>query len=272
MPRSSIHWRTAAGFVVADLRRLVVQRRLAEPLLEHAGRVEQVVGNDRVEHAHAAFVEHAHDRLVAAQLRRPAPRPSFALGGGDLHVRQRRDVVDRVLDACPSSASSASCLRKPASVKSSLHSVEYFTPALVSEPLRLSMPTRPGHVPRPVGDGEDRPVVRRSARAARDANTARPPRRRSAAPSGSMLAENLHALLLRADEAVLLLPPCTDGRGRPSSRRRRPRRRCPAPSRPARASSAGWPTGASRRWPSDRLAWRPAWVARLQQVWYRTPP
>jgi hypothetical protein len=29
----------------------------------------------------------------------------------------------------------------------SLQSVEYFTPALVSEPLRLSMPTRPGHVP-----------------------------------------------------------------------------------------------------------------------------
>ena len=32
-------------------------------------------------------------------------------------------------------------------MKSSLQSVEYFTPALVSEPLRLSMPTRPGHVP-----------------------------------------------------------------------------------------------------------------------------
>src|SRR5213076_1836700 len=37
--------------------------------------------------------------------------------------------------------------RKYSSVKSSLQSVEYFTPALVSEPLRLSMPTRPGQVP-----------------------------------------------------------------------------------------------------------------------------
>src|SRR5690348_7523444 len=33
------------------------------------------------------------------------------------------------------------------SVKSSLQSVEYSTPALVSEPLRLSMPTSPGQVP-----------------------------------------------------------------------------------------------------------------------------
>ena len=36
---------------------------------------------------------------------------------------------------------------KNSSVKSSLQSVEYFFPALVSEAFRLSMPTRPGHVP-----------------------------------------------------------------------------------------------------------------------------
>jgi hypothetical protein len=37
--------------------------------------------------------------------------------------------------------------RKSSSSKFSLQSVEYFTPALVREPLRLSMPTRPGQVP-----------------------------------------------------------------------------------------------------------------------------
>ena len=57
-----------ARFVVGDLRRFVIQGRLAEPLLEHAGRVQQVVGNDGVEHAHATFVEHAHDGLFALQL------------------------------------------------------------------------------------------------------------------------------------------------------------------------------------------------------------
>ena len=36
---------------------------------------------------------------------------------------------------------------KNSSVKSSLHSVEYRTPALARLPLRFSMPTRPGHWP-----------------------------------------------------------------------------------------------------------------------------
>ena len=42
--------------------------RLAEPLLVDAGGVEQLVGDDRVEHPHAALVEDAHDRLLRAQL------------------------------------------------------------------------------------------------------------------------------------------------------------------------------------------------------------
>ncbi len=84
----------------------------------------------------------------------------LALRRRDLHVVQRRDVVGLVLDACPCPATGASLRVKQSSAKSSLHSVEYFTPALVSEPLRLSMPTSPGHVPGPVGDGEDRPAVR----------------------------------------------------------------------------------------------------------------
>ena len=55
---------TFARLVIADLRGLVVKRRLAEAFLEHAGGVEQIVGDDGVEHAHATFVEHAHDGFV----------------------------------------------------------------------------------------------------------------------------------------------------------------------------------------------------------------
>ena len=47
----------------------------------------------------------------------------------------------------PRSSHSRSLVVKNSSVKSSLHSVEYGTPALVSEPLRLSIPTSPGQVP-----------------------------------------------------------------------------------------------------------------------------
>ena len=70
------------GFVVADLRRFVIQRRLAEPFLEHAGAMQQVVGHDGVEHAHAAFVEHAHDGFFAEQLfGEPLAQRSGRVGG-----------------------------------------------------------------------------------------------------------------------------------------------------------------------------------------------
>ena len=50
--------------------RFVIERRLAKPFLVDAGGVQEVVGNDRVEHPHATFVEYSHDRLVGSQLRR----------------------------------------------------------------------------------------------------------------------------------------------------------------------------------------------------------
>ena len=57
-----------ARLVVGHAQCFVVQGRLAEPFLEYAGGVQQVIGNDRVEHAHAALVEHAHDGSFAPQL------------------------------------------------------------------------------------------------------------------------------------------------------------------------------------------------------------
>ena len=74
----------AGGFLVGDLLRFVIQRRLAEPLLEHAGGIEQIVGNDGVEHAHAAFIEHAHDRLSRMQVARRAASPSLAFASPTL--------------------------------------------------------------------------------------------------------------------------------------------------------------------------------------------
>ena len=85
------------GFVVADLRGLVIQGRLAEPFLVHAQRIEQFVLDDGVVHAHAAFVEDAHDGFFAARVVRPGPcRVCF--GAGDLDFLQRRDVLGRMLD------------------------------------------------------------------------------------------------------------------------------------------------------------------------------
>ena len=53
--------------VTAYLAHRSEQRRLAQALLEQASQVEQLVRDDRVVHAHAALVEHAHDRLAVAQ-------------------------------------------------------------------------------------------------------------------------------------------------------------------------------------------------------------
>ena len=53
---------------VAHLRRLPIEGRLAESLFEHTRRMEQFVGDDRVEHSHASLIEHPHDRFFALQL------------------------------------------------------------------------------------------------------------------------------------------------------------------------------------------------------------
>ena len=111
----------ALRFLVAHLLHLGEQRRLAEPLLEDARRVQQFVGDDGVVHAHAALVENSHDRLVAAQiLRQPCPQ----LRGlrRNLELAERMHVARSCVTVSP-----ASHLRNPArknsSVKSSLHSV-----------------------------------------------------------------------------------------------------------------------------------------------------
>ena len=54
---------------------------LAQPFLVNAGGMQQFVGNDGIEHAHAPFVENAHDRLFALEF--PANVcPAFRSAGG----------------------------------------------------------------------------------------------------------------------------------------------------------------------------------------------
>ncbi len=80
-----------SGLGIAGFHRLVVEGGLAEPFLKEAGGVQEVVGDDGVEHPHAAFVEDAHDRLVGLQLlRQGRPQPLF--GRRYLDAPQRRDV------------------------------------------------------------------------------------------------------------------------------------------------------------------------------------
>ena len=85
-----------ARLLVLHRLHLCVQRGLAQPLLEDAGGMQQRIGDDGVEHAHATLVEDAHDELLALELFREfAARLSRR--GGHLHGPSGRTCGRRML-------------------------------------------------------------------------------------------------------------------------------------------------------------------------------
>ena len=199
---------------VGDRLHLGVQRGLAQALLEDARRVEQLVGDDGVVHAHAALVEDAHDRLV------PLEVAGELLAQGDGVARGADDVLAVGLDV-------AGVVRDLPVLQPLAQAVDeelvgevlapqgaYATPALVSEPLRLSIPTRPGQVPLQLArvrigprwvDQAGQDVVRILPDGLGD------DQRRV----GVDRPEDLHAVLLAVDEAVPLGRGRRDGRAGP---------------------------------------------------------
>ena len=87
----------ATGFGVGDLLHRGVEGRLTEPLLENAGGIEEFVGDDGVEHAHAAFVEHTHDGFAFRELASHASA-QFLIGGGERDALQVPDLALVVRD------------------------------------------------------------------------------------------------------------------------------------------------------------------------------
>ena len=92
------------------------------------------------------FIEDAQNGFVAAQIRGQHARDFFS-------ARRQREFAQgmHVARYRASTAFPASQWRRPmrkkSSRKSPLHNVLYATPALVSEPFKFSIPTRPGHWP-----------------------------------------------------------------------------------------------------------------------------
>ena len=136
--------------------------------------MQQLVGDDRVEHAHAAFVEDAEDRLFLAQPRAEVAPDAFVFRG---QLEPRKIAHVRL-----------SCVTVPVREPFAQAGLEegvgevlapergIATPALVSEPLRLSMPTGPA-MPLQLATVRIGPRCVVSPRG-RDASIARPPRRR----------------------------------------------------------------------------------------------
>ena len=82
MPLPVSHWYAARASPVGHQAHLGDERGLAQALLEEARRVEVLVIDDGVVHAHAAFVEDTHDGHPVGQLARQA-----AAGGGRVGVQ-----------------------------------------------------------------------------------------------------------------------------------------------------------------------------------------
>jgi hypothetical protein len=84
-----------AGFGIGNACGFEVEGGLAEAFLEDAGGMQQFIGNDGVEHAHATLVKHAHDRLVRFELSCEgfAQAPGLAVGSG---IDEGHDMVGLV--------------------------------------------------------------------------------------------------------------------------------------------------------------------------------
>ena len=120
MPRPPASRSARARLVVAHLAHRGVERGLAEALLEDARRVQQVVGDDRVEHPHAAFVEHAEDGLSRRELLAEAgAERARQLGSADGSVVEGAGVGGVVVEL-PVRSHWRSASRAKSSVKSSL--------------------------------------------------------------------------------------------------------------------------------------------------------
>ena len=146
---------------LARSHRLVVERALAEPFLEHARGLQQPVGDDGVFHAHAALVEHAHQRLAPAEVggERLGPRGEVA---GDAHLLQGHHVARVVVDRPRAEPGVEMPLEaRTREVVGPDRGVGHAR--LRERAVEVEHADEAGPLARPVGRREDRPGVRREA-------------------------------------------------------------------------------------------------------------
>ena len=148
-----------AGLAVGDLRRLVVEGRLAQPLLEDPGGVEKAVGNDRVVHPHAPLVEDPHEGLLFAELRGDPGADLLELRR-HLDRCHRHDMARVVADFSGGEPGFEMALESGA--------CEVVGPergvgdaCLGERAVEVEHPDKSRPLPRPVGNGEDRAGVTR---------------------------------------------------------------------------------------------------------------
>ncbi len=184
---------------VGNLGRAVVEGGLGETLFVNAGLEEELVGDDRVIHAHAAFVENAHDGLLHAQLVGELLGEGLRLGGHG-GLGERLDVGNLVLGDAG--------LEPLGEFAEEVGVVEVVAPeggvfhaGLGEAAVEVEHADETGPSAGPIGDGEDRPAVRDEA--VKNVVGILPDGLgdddRRVGVDGR---EDLHAFFLRGDEAV----------------------------------------------------------------------
>jgi hypothetical protein len=150
-----------AGLGVGDLGGAVVERGLRETLLVNAGLEEQFVGDDGVIHAHAAFVEDAHDGLPAAEVVGDFLGERAGLGRHGA-AGERFDVRGPVLDGAGLEPGREAAEEE---VVGEVGAPEggVFHAGLGERAVEVEHADKAGGGAGPVGDGEDRGLVRDEA-------------------------------------------------------------------------------------------------------------
>jgi len=147
----------SAGFVISDEAHPGDQRGLAEPFLEDTERIQQLIVDDGVVHAHAAFIEDAENRLV---LEEPC-RELFpgALRGCGKRARVKVAHVREIVG-------DASLPDPFLQARSEIFVSEVFAPQSVERDARLDQraiqieqPDQARPLAGPVGNGENGPAM-----------------------------------------------------------------------------------------------------------------
>ena len=144
------------------LHRLMIQRRLAQPLLKNPAPMQQMIRNDRIVHPHAPLIKHPQDRLVLHQLTRQLLAQHYRLPR-HLHLLQR-PRMRHIMRHLPRLQPLPQLLHKKRILKILTPQCRIRHPLLRQRPVQIQHPHQPRPLPAPIRHRQNRPLMRAQSR------------------------------------------------------------------------------------------------------------
>ena len=146
-----------AGLGLGHLGGFVIEGGLRQTFLEHPKREQKFIRNDGVIHAHAAFVENAHDGAPVTQIGGDGGCHTRQLGrhGGGLKPVQ----VAQIMANAPRREPPAQMGAEPIILEIDAPKAGEFHPSLDQRAIEIEQPHQPRPGARPVRNRQDRPLV-----------------------------------------------------------------------------------------------------------------